>query len=160
MPTFHSGPPPIEPTMPEAQTPDSHFTGEAREPVGYVVEALVDGKWCVQWTPPYNTEAAAQAEFGLYARGSELRVAALYTHPATTPETGNPASAGESGAPDAGSLREPKNGNGWKVHWWNESARLMLPDGYRVDNCTIHRNRTIQLMIKADAAIAAQGEET
>ncbi|MEJ2800599.1 hypothetical protein WAE61_01870 [Comamonadaceae bacterium PP-2] len=60
---------------------------------------------------------------------------------------------------DAGSLREPANGSGWKVHWWNESMRLMLPDGLHIDSYQGYRNGAMQFTIKADAAIARQGEK-
>lgn len=51
----------------------------------------------------------------------------------------------------AGAVREPVNGDGWTVHWWNESMRLMLPDGMRVDSFQSYRTGTMQLTIKADA---------
>ncbi|SAI59104.1 Uncharacterised protein [Bordetella ansorpii] len=51
----------------------------------------------------------------------------------------------------AGAVREPVNGDGWKVVWWNESMRLLLPDGYRLDHWNGYRNGTKQLTIKADA---------
>ena len=40
MTTLHSGPPPIEPTMPEAQTTDSRFTGEAKPESIRLADAL------------------------------------------------------------------------------------------------------------------------
>lgn len=67
----------------------------------------------------------------------------------------------ESNAKDAerkaaGNIQEPLNGDGWHVVWWNESMRLMLPDGSRLDRFQGYRNGTMQLTIKTDAAIAAQ----
>lgn len=55
---------------------------EAREPDGFVVEALVDGKWAIQWRPTFDTAEDARKSFADYADGSQLRVAALYTRPA------------------------------------------------------------------------------
>lgn len=52
----------------------------------------------------------------------------------------------------AGQLREPKNGGGWHVVWWNESMRMMLPDGARLDGYNGYRNGTMQLTVKVDAA--------
>ncbi|UYY88084.1 hypothetical protein [Alcaligenes sp. SMD-FA] len=52
----------------------------------------------------------------------------------------------------AGSVREPANGNGWRVHWWNESMRLMLPEGSRIHYHNIFRNGTMVITIKTDAA--------
>ncbi|AZY50115.1 hypothetical protein C0J09_14010 [Bordetella avium] len=56
----------------------------------------------------------------------------------------------------AGNIQEPMNGDGWHVVWWNESMRLMLPDGSHLDRFQGCRNGTMQLTIKTDAAIAAQ----
>lgn len=66
-------------------------------------------------------------------------------------------------APTAGKLREPKNGDGWRVVWWNESVRMMLPDDKRLDSFQGYKNGTLVLTIKeADAAraqrAAAQGD--
>lgn len=52
----------------------------------------------------------------------------------------------------AGSVREPVNGNGWRVHWWNESMRLMLPEGSRIHHHNIFGNGTMVITIKTDAA--------
>ncbi|MGG5151197.1 hypothetical protein [Alcaligenes aquatilis] len=52
----------------------------------------------------------------------------------------------------AGSVREPANGNGWRVHWWNESMRLMLPEGSRIHYHNIFGNGTMVITIKTDAA--------
>lgn len=59
----------------------------------------------------------------------------------------------------AGNIQEPMNGDGWHVVWWNESMRLMLPDGSRLDRFQSYRNGTMQLTIKTDAAIASQQGE-
>ncbi len=48
----------------------------------------------------------------------------------------------------AGALREPKNGDGWKVAWWNESMRMMLPDHHHLDSFQAYRNGTLTLIIK------------
>lgn len=52
----------------------------------------------------------------------------------------------------AGSVREPVNGDGWRVHWWNESMRLMLPDGSHIHHANIFKNGTKVITIKTDAA--------
>lgn len=56
----------------------------------------------------------------------------------------------------AGTLREPINGDGWKVIWWNESMRLMLPDGLRLDHWWQYSNGTMQLTIKAGPVAAPE----
>jgi len=59
----------------------------------------------------------------------------------------------------ADNLREPKNGTAWRVEWWNESARLMLPAGSKLDNFTSYKNGTLMFTIKRiPAPGAAPGE--
>lgn len=48
----------------------------------------------------------------------------------------------------AGDLTEPKNGAAWRVEWWNESARLMLPDGSTLDSFQSYKNGTLMFTIK------------
>lgn len=55
----------------------------------------------------------------------------------------------------AGELREPKNGSGWRVEWWNESARLMLPDDMKLDSFDAYRNGALVFRIKAAHGITA-----
>lgn len=48
----------------------------------------------------------------------------------------------------ADNLREPTNGTAWRVEWWNESARLMLPAGSKLDSFQSYRNGTLMFTIK------------
>lgn len=64
--------------------------------------------------------------------------------------------ADRDGRQTAGSLREPVNGEGWKVHWWNESMRLLLPDDRRIDSHRHYQNGTTHLTIKAEAQRAKE----
>lgn len=60
---------------------------------------------------------------------------------------------------DADALREPIDGNEWRVQWWNESCRMMLPAGMILDGFQSYRNGTLQFTIKKRPATApAQGE--
>ncbi|MGQ3051047.1 MAG: hypothetical protein ACT6S0_04620 [Roseateles sp.] len=51
----------------------------------------------------------------------------------------------------ADDLREPKNGTAWRVDWWNESARLMLPAGSKLDSSQSFKNGTLMFTIKRAA---------
>lgn len=51
----------------------------------------------------------------------------------------------------ADTLREPKNGTAWHVEWWNESARLMLPAGSKLDSFQAYKNGTLMFTIKRTA---------
>lgn len=59
----------------------------------------------------------------------------------------------------ADDLKEPKNGTSWRVEWWNESARLMLPTDSKLDSFQSYRNGTLMFTIKRITAPAAQGEQ-
>ena len=49
----------------------------------------------------------------------------------------------------ADSLKEPKNGKQWRVEWWNESMRLMLPADKVLDSFQSYKNGTLQFTLKA-----------
>lgn len=51
----------------------------------------------------------------------------------------------------ADDLREPKNGTQWRVEWWNESCRMMLPSDAKLDSFTSYKNGTMQFTIKKAA---------
>ena len=36
----------------------------------------------------------------------------------------------------------------WRVEWWNESARLMLPAGSKLDSFQSYKNGTLMFTIK------------
>jgi hypothetical protein len=55
----------------------------------------------------------------------------------------------------AGEVREPLNGAGWQVHWWNEYMRLMLPDGNYIDHFNTFKNGTMVITIKRSPRLAA-----
>ena len=48
----------------------------------------------------------------------------------------------------ADDLREPKNGAKWRVEWWNESCRMMLPEDRKLDSFVSYKNGTLQFTIK------------
>lgn len=56
----------------------------------------------------------------------------------------------------ADELREPKNGQQWRVVWWNESCRMMLPSGAKVSGYNGYRNGTMQFTIKRARGIGEQ----
>lgn len=56
---------------------------------------------------------------------------------------------------NADTLREPINGDEWRVEWWNESCRMMLPAGMILDCFQAYKNGTLQFTIKKRAAIAS-----
>lgn len=49
----------------------------------------------------------------------------------------------------ADDIKEPKNGEAWRVEWWNESLRMMLPSGKVLHRFTAYRNGTLQFTLKA-----------
>lgn len=57
----------------------------------------------------------------------------------------------------ADDLREPKNGEKWRVEWWNESCRMLLPSDMRLDAFQSYKNGTLQFTIKRIAIEAAHG---
>lgn len=48
----------------------------------------------------------------------------------------------------ADDLKEPKNGQQWRVEWWNESCRMMLPSDANLDRFVAYKNGTLQFTIK------------
>ena len=52
----------------------------------------------------------------------------------------------------ADALTEPKSGDKWRVEWWNESCRMMLPAHAKLDSFVAYKNGTIQFTIKRTAA--------
>lgn len=56
----------------------------------------------------------------------------------------------------ADDLHEPKNGQQWRVVWWNESCRMMLPVGLKVDRYKGYRNGTMQFTLKRAHGIKEQ----
>ena len=73
------------------------------------------------------------------------------------PKADQQAKSGPAVALTADDMREPKNGRAWRVEWWNESARLMLPNGSKLDRCEAYRNGTLIFTIKKVAAPSAEG---
>ena len=51
----------------------------------------------------------------------------------------------------ADDLKEPKNGEQWRVEWWNESCRMMLPADMKLDRSVVWKNGTVQFTIKKSA---------
>ena len=59
----------------------------------------------------------------------------------------------------ADDLREPKNGTNWRVEWWNESARLMLPANKRLDSFQSYSNGTLMFTLKEHGTQPAHKEQ-
>lgn len=51
----------------------------------------------------------------------------------------------------ADEIKEPKNGEVWRVEWWNESLRMMLPSDKVLHRFNAYRNGTLQFTLKAHA---------
>ncbi|WP_423459927.1 hypothetical protein [Ottowia sp. VDI28] len=49
----------------------------------------------------------------------------------------------------ADDLREPKNGANWRVEWWNELCRMMLPADMSLDSYRSYKNGTFMFTLKA-----------
>lgn len=60
-----------------------------------------------------------------------------------------PAVAGEPMTAD--DIRQPKNGQWWRVEWWNESCRMLLPKSMRLDSFQSYKNGTLMFTIKQAA---------
>ena len=48
----------------------------------------------------------------------------------------------------ADDLKEPKNGEQWRVEWWNESCRMLLPADKKLDSFQSYKNGTLMFTIK------------
>lgn len=79
---------------------------------------------------------------------AEMDVASLKEHDCIAQATVASAQPAGREALTADDMREPKNGAAWQVHWWNESARLMLPRGYTLASFQSYRNGTLTFTIK------------
>ena len=51
----------------------------------------------------------------------------------------------------ADGMKEPKNGQHWRVEWWNESCRMMLPTNKKLDCFQSFKNGTLMFTIKQAA---------
>jgi hypothetical protein len=54
----------------------------------------------------------------------------------------------ENFLPTADDLKEPENGANWRVEWWSEHARLMLPAEAKLDSVQSYSNGTFIFTIK------------
>jgi hypothetical protein len=48
----------------------------------------------------------------------------------------------------ADEIKEPKDGTSWRVVWWNESCRMMLPVDKALDSFQSYKNGTMQFTLK------------
>ena len=48
----------------------------------------------------------------------------------------------------ADEVKEPKNGKAWRVEWWNESMRMMLPSDMVLHRFVSYQNGTMQFTLK------------
>ncbi len=110
-----------------------------------------------RYQTPTGWHATTDAEKAVRV-GTHHPLEPLYAAPQASPAADGRDAKDET-RKTAGNIQEPMNGDGWHVVWWNESMRLMLPDGSRLDRFQGYRNGTMQLTIKTDAAIAAQQGE-
>ena len=96
--------------------------------VAWEVCASVHQKWAKGKDAFYTTR---QSDFVNHANTSRVNA---YTEGKT--------------ASTADNLREPKDGAEWKVVWWNESARLMLPANKVLSSAKSYGNNTLMFTIK------------
>ena len=75
----------------------------------------------------------------------EREVQPLYTAPQPT--------QAQAGSVTADDLKQPRNGAQWRVEWWNESCRMLLPANKRLDSCQTYRNGTLMFTIKEKSGI-------
>ena len=48
----------------------------------------------------------------------------------------------------ADDLRMPKDGQQWRVEWWNESCRMLLPANKKLDSFQAYKTGTLMFTIK------------
>lgn len=53
----------------------------------------------------------------------------------------------------ADDLKQPRNGKQWRVEWWNESCRMLLPVDKNLDSFQSYRNGTLMFTIKGKPGI-------
>lgn len=58
----------------------------------------------------------------------------------------------------ADDIKEPQDGTHWRVVWWNESCRMLLPATKRLDGFQAYKNGTMQFTLKSTAH-AITGEQ-
>lgn len=51
----------------------------------------------------------------------------------------------------ADDIKEPKDGTSWRVVWWNESCRMLLPADKALDSFQSYKNGTLQFTLKQRA---------
>lgn len=69
----------------------------------------------------------------------------LYTAPQPT--------QAQAGSVTADDLKQPRNDAQWRVEWWNESCRMLLPANKRLDSFQTYRNGTLMFTIKEKSGI-------
>lgn len=87
-----------------------------------------------------------QAGCGLYAK-AETQAAWM----AWQWQAARRAPAAPAHGPTADDIKEPKNGTNWRVVWWNESCRMMLPADKALDSFQSYKNGTLQFTLKQRA---------
>lgn len=62
----------------------------------------------------------------------------------------------------ADDIKEPKNGRDWRVEWWNESCRMMLPACMKLDSFQSYKNGTLMFTLKrrTDGGITSKEGDT
>jgi hypothetical protein len=112
-----------------------------QEPLGALILGGVidtsDGPEYEEWDVEWNTKAVEALQEKLVT--SDSVTVMIYT---TTPAQPEPVPL------TADDIREPKNGKDWRVEWWNESCRMMLPSDMRLDAFRSYKNGTLQFTIK------------
>lgn len=62
--------------------------------------------------------------------------------------TPQPAQAQAVAVLTADDLKQPRNGKQWRVEWWNESCRMLLPVDKKLDRFQAYRTGTLMFTIK------------
>ena len=111
------------------------------EPRWYMVNKSGMATLCADREDAERAASDAQAEWPRLGphRAVQLIEIGCYTPPAVVePLT-------------ADGMKEPKNGQHWRVEWWNESCRMMLPTNKKLDRCQSFKNGTLMFTIKQAA---------
>jgi hypothetical protein len=59
----------------------------------------------------------------------------------------------------ADDIKEPKNGRDWRVEWWNESCRMMLPACMKLDSFQSYKNGTLMFTLKKRTDVGIKHKE-
>lgn len=117
--------------------------------------ALREAAWLRKWFGKDVERAAQELEY-MHARVQELETAVETGKRLLREEMARANRYAEAAAhttvaggfKTADDVKEPKNGANWRVEWWNESCRMMLPVGMVLDRFQSYNNGTLQFTLK------------